>query len=199
MTRGSVSRWKVRQPRITSVKYRLRGFTFVEMTVLIIIIAVLSSMVVPAYTRFLARAEFDKTVQQVLGFLSAARGAAISSGSDCTVAYDPGQGAFIASGGIAVRDTDVPVAIEEKGTSLAGVAVEPLFLNPDVAEADLQAGGGQGGAGSTRNDLPRIVFHEDGSSNGAQITIAAASGYGVRMLVIPATGRVERQDLRDSL
>src|SRR4051794_29344581 len=67
---------------------RRAGFTLIEMVVMIMIIAILSSVAVPAYHRFRARTQFEATVQKTVSLLAWARAAAIESNADAVVRYD---------------------------------------------------------------------------------------------------------------
>ena len=71
------------------------GFTLIEMIVLIIIIAVMSSLAVPTYSRFHASMEFKQSVRSVIGLLQHARQAAIQSNADATLSYDSRSGTFV--------------------------------------------------------------------------------------------------------
>src|SRR2546429_7115710 len=72
-----------------------RAFTLIEMIVLIIIIAVVSSVAVPAYSRFNATAKFQSVVRETMAMLDSARLTAIQSGADVTVQFDAQSATFM--------------------------------------------------------------------------------------------------------
>src|SRR5664279_1966395 len=82
------------------------------MVVIIIIMAVISSVAVPAYARFHQRALFQQGVHQVAELLTWARDAAVQSEGESTVRFD--QQADTLSVTIEMPDTsgDLPTAMQ---------------------------------------------------------------------------------------
>lgn len=168
-----------------------RGFTLIEMIVLIVIMAVLSSLAVPTYNRFKARMEFEAAVQQVVGLFAYARNAAIQNDTDCTLYFDAQSGAFLVTVEQPPMLNDLPTALADAGeaaqtlpeprTVLLGEAIQ--VGNFAVQSSDDPTGTvDQTGAAST------ITFRPDGTSDAAQFTIASAEGFATRLQLIPTTG-----------
>src|SRR5437899_2022414 len=105
------------RPSLKAQHPTLHAFTLIEMLVLIIIIAVLSSVVVPAYARFHEKAKFHQGVQQMVEFLASAREEALKAGSDAVVRFDPQTEALAFSVETQTPNTDVPTAMQTSQTS----------------------------------------------------------------------------------
>src|SRR5687767_13530923 len=71
------------------------GFTLIELVVVIIIMAVLSAVAVPSYTKLRDRSKFDGSVQDVITLYRWARDAAVESGLETTVRFDPSTATFV--------------------------------------------------------------------------------------------------------
>src|SRR5687767_14141264 len=76
--------------------------------------AVLSAVVVPSYTRLLDRSRFDGSVQDVITLYRWARDAAVESGLETTVRFDPQMDTFIAIAEQPHLMTDMPTVMVEQ-------------------------------------------------------------------------------------
>ena len=105
------------------------GFTLIEMLVVIIIMAVMAGMVIPAHARFLAKERFDQAVEQTLSMLASARQQALNTGEDVQVTPDLQNGAWVVqpdTSSTTAQDTDTtpdqtdePVAMSDEDAAEA--------------------------------------------------------------------------------
>lgn len=178
------------------------AFTLIEMIVLIIIIAVLSSVAVPRYARFYARVRFDGTVQKVVSFLAWVREMAREQGADMVVQFDPQTETFTALLQRADDSADMPIALQDaQGTPLPP---EPrtLTLDEDVTVAEFAVydrSTSIGTLNSPGNGRNQIRFHEDGSADAARLLLRSMDGYETLLEIVPLTGRVVVADEEASL
>lgn len=169
-----------------------RGFTLIEMIVLIMIMAVVSSIAVPTYARFHAKAKFDHTVQELVGSFAWARDTAIQTGSDATVRYDPQTGVFAITVDQPSVTMDAPAALQSAQDVIQTADFNHVtVLGEDVIVTDIAVGGqsqnNQGG-GQTRTQAGEFSFHEDGSCDGARMVVRSQDGYSSLIEVLPLTG-----------
>jgi Tfp pilus assembly protein FimT len=171
------------------------------MLVLIIIMAVISSVAVPAYSRFYAHAKFLQSVQQVSSLLTWARDAAMQSEGESTVRFDPQTAAFTVT--VETPDTsgDQPAAVQDS-TEPPALQSEShaTTLGENVTVADfsvLDPLAGSNQTTSARTQGPELRFHEDGSADAARLVLASAEGYHALLEVVPTTGRVVVTDANE--
>lgn len=169
---------------------RQAGFTLIEMVVLIIIMATASAIIVPAYGRMLAKAQYERTVAAVIGLLAWARTQAAESGAPCTVTFDAQSGTLAAVAAAPPSAEDLPTALQETEAPPTSLPARPFEFPETVTIADFEVGGGHASGSPLQRDVsPELVFREDGTTDGAILTIVAADGYRDTIEVSPATGR----------
>jgi len=169
------------------------GFTLVEMVVIIIIMAVMSGVAVPAYSRFQERVEFDGRVGQIVGFLSQARAQAIDLGMQIEVRFDPQTETFAASGTATVLDGDIPTDLSSTTDAAAVEYYRVLTIPPDYRVADMQVFGPEALTTSTsgRSDVV-IYFREDGTCDGLRFTLIRDATRDAETITLwPTTGAVD--------
>ncbi len=175
-----------------------RGFTLIEMVVVIFIIAIVSSVVVPAYSHMVAKARFQKSVQEVVGLLTWARNAAKQAGADSSVKFDAQSGAFAVTVESAGQVADVPTALQQtqtqEGTETQNTRTYKLDEEAIITNFTMYNGGVQETTQSQTSMPNEIRFHEDGSSNGGQFVMTGIDGHSVGINISPLTGRVETID-----
>lgn len=164
------------------------------MIVLIIIIAVISSVAVPAYARYHAWAGFQRSVRETTALLAEARDRAVQASADCRVRFDAQTETFMVTVETLDSNADLPTALQE---SPDAAPPEPrLFrLGEDIAVADFQvyrpSSASASGPGSAAIEFH---FYEDGRSDGARFALLSQDGYRALVEVSPATGRVTVRD-----
>jgi prepilin-type N-terminal cleavage/methylation domain-containing protein len=180
--------------------HRRRAFTLVELMVVILMIAVMASVLVPAYNRFYAKSQFENTARQVQDIFAFAREQAIVRDTTVTVAYDAQNHAFLAQVAPPHPQTDLPVALvatdsPNGGATQSGESQKSYQLDPDVnlgaftvSSGPSSASGTAGGGGN------HLHFLSDGTVEGAMLTITSADGYSAQFQLWPATGRMTRMD-----
>ena len=172
------------------------AFTLIEMLVLIIIIAVLCSVAVPAYARFHSKVKFQQAVQETVNVLAWARDQAIQSGADSTVRFDAQTATFHVAIETPASPTDSPTAMEESGEqSAAPSPSRMLALSDDVAVTDFVVYSPAVGAlDSGMGAQHEIRFHEDGNCDGARFLLRGTGNYAEVIEISPTSGRVTARD-----
>ena len=163
---------------------RRSGFTLIELLVLIVIIAVMSSTIVPAYSRYLAHARFDGQVRSIQEIAAYAHEQAVATDSTVTMTYDP-QSATFTVVTPPVSHSDLPTALAGVDSSLNDISYPPrrLQISPEYA---LRQSAGDSRSGSSTN----IRFRGDGTCDGAMITLSSASGYTAQLTLQASTSRL---------
>ncbi len=169
-----------------------RGFTLIEMLVLIIIMVVLSTAVVPVYSRLRDRSAFDAYMGDLTGFFSQMRAVAVEEGCDVRVTYDPQSDTFSAVAETGDISGDVPTSFAAAGEGAPTVFERVFSLPADFAISDLEVFGPEvylnasGAAGASV-----IVFREDGTCDGLRFTVVRDTGASATVTLWPSTGLVE--------
>ncbi len=177
---------------------RLRpAFTLIELMVVILLVAVMASIIVPAYSRFYAKAQFDNAARQVQDIFAYAHEQAILHDTSVTVSYDQQSHSFVAmvSPPTAQRGADLPVALSggdspDATVSQSGETTHHYQLDDSVTVGNFTVSGGSGGPGGGS----QLHFQSDGSVEGATLTLLNVDGFQAQFQVWPATGRMTRQD-----
>lgn len=175
-----------------------RAFTLIELMVVILMIAVMAGVVVPAYSRYYARAQFESTARQVQDIFAFAREQAIVRDTTVTVSYDPQSHAFLAQVTASQPQTDLPVSlagtVNPDGSSARGGETQKSYrLNPDVnVGAFSVSSSSNNGAGSGGGN--QLHFLSDGTVEGATLAITSTDGSAAQYQLWPATGRLTRMD-----
>src|SRR5689334_7855761 len=121
------------------------GFTLIELLVVILIMAVMVSVVVPSYGRFLQKTRFDTTRMEIVDLLAWAREQAVSRDTTATLAFDPQSETFVVTVTPPPPQADMPVALtqtQQDQDVINALAVEPraVHLQQEYAVTDFQSG-----------------------------------------------------------
>lgn len=143
-----------------------RGFTLVELLVVLAIGALLTALVPIAYDRLREAAQYRQTLRSIVTDMRTARSRAMSEGAEIRFVVDLAQRRY----GIDGRPMqDVPASIQLKAT---------------VASIELAPG-----------DMAAIRFLPAGGATGGAIDVVRASGAGVRLSVDWLSGQVSQGPL----
>ena len=180
------------------------GFTLIEMVVVIIIVAVMAGVLVPAYGRFYSRAKFDATVRDVQDVFAYAREQALAKDAPVTLMFDPGSETFAVNVTAPPPPTDQPLAFPDVKTDSASVPEthvtqlgSSMAINGFSATDTGQNSGGSAGMGSNRAGRGSTIVHfrPDGTSDGAELTLLGAeNGYMAHMTLNPGNARLTLDD-----
>jgi prepilin-type N-terminal cleavage/methylation domain-containing protein len=179
----------------------VRGFTLIEMIVLIIIIAIVTSIAVPSYSHFLAHTRFNSSVQEVMSLMAFARDSSVQSGRDTIVRFDHSSETFEVAVDTPDPSPDLPTALQDQNAEVQQV-IPPrtATLGEDVGVVDFQVfskGMAQGNSNSQNSQSSAnstLRFHQDGSSDAANFTIAGQEGFRADIEISPLTGRARIRD-----
>jgi general secretion pathway protein H len=141
-----------------------RGFTLIELMVVIALMAMVAALLPFAYGRLHESAQYRDTVRAVLTDLRAARYQAMSEGREVRFAVNLAERRFGVEGGPPHE------------------APEPLELRAEMAAEESVPGG----------ELA-IRFLPRGGASGGSVDVIRPSGSGVRLRVDWFTGRIEQE------
>lgn len=176
-----------------------RAFTLVELMVVILMIAVMAGVVVPAYNHYFAKAQFEGTARQVQDIFAFAREQAILRDTTVTVSYDPQNHAFLAQVAPSQPQTDLPVAlantVNPDGTATQSGETQKAFqLNSEVNVASFSVSSNPNATTAPSGNGNQLHFLADGTVEGAMLALTSADGYTAQYQLWPATGRLTRLD-----
>lgn len=169
-----------------------RGFTLIELVVVIIIMAVLSAIAVPSYTRLHARAKFDGGVQEVISLFRWAREMAVESGFETTVRFDQQSATFIATVQQMEPLMDAPTAVLEQQEREEQPITPPRIyeIGEDLAVADFQSYRESSTLESRQSFEDTLVrFLHDGSCDGARFVLVSSEGHRAIVEIAAPTGK----------
>jgi general secretion pathway protein H len=138
------------------------GFTFVELIVVLVILAALTALVAPSFSRTIASARLHSAASDVRTSLARGRALAVVAAKERTVAFDLSRGEF-------------------------GVDNEAVRLLPGT----IRLGAVLPGEERQERGSVRVRFFPDGSGEEAEISVTAEDGGTLRVTVDPLTGLSE--------
>jgi type II secretion system protein H len=141
---------------------RNKGFTFVELIVVLAILAGLAALVAPSFSRTVASARLRTAASDVRASLARGRALAVAAAKERTVAFDLSRGEF-------------------------GVDNEAVRLLPET----IRLGAVLPGEERKEQGNVRVRFFPDGSGDEAEISVTAEDGGTLRVTVDPLTGLSE--------
>lgn len=176
-----------------------RAFTLIELLVVIIIIAVMTSILVPAYGRYLEKARFDSVIHEVQDAFAYAREKAVANDTTVMLSYDPQSETFIATVTPPPPPTDQPTALltGPNGEAVTDTGVETPYtvqLDPQYTITNFTTGaqtsGNNAGPNTRQGNAPQINFKGDGTCDGAAFTLTSSAGRSASFTLLPASGRL---------
>lgn len=169
-----------------------KGFTLIEMIVLIIIMAVLSATAVPAYSRLRDRAVFQVRVNQLVSFLANARAQAIDLKTRVEMRFDPQTDTFTVRGESAFDSADMPTDLAESAESATVLYERSLTLPDDYRIVDYTVFGPEAVFGNLASSQETVTyFREDGTCDGVRFMLVRNTGDAAVVTLWPTTGTVD--------
>jgi general secretion pathway protein H len=141
---------------------RSEGFTFVELIVVLVILAAAAALVAPSVSRTIVSARLRSAASDVRTSLARGRALAVAGAEERAVAFDLSRGEF-------------------------GVDNEAVRLLPDT----IRLGAVLSGEDRKEQGDVRVRFFPDGSGDEAEISVTAEDGGTLRVTVDPLTGLSE--------
>ena len=176
-----------RSPALASLR---QGFTLIEILIVIVIIAVMSAVVVPAFANLWERSRFDSECANARALFAWARQQAVERDTTVSIHFDAASQTFTASLTPTPSPTDQPSVLANQTLEDNGLAVTRSFqLNSDFKILGVHVESGlSGNAGESSVGAPTdILFRGDGTVNSAEFVIL--SRFGERHFSLsPATG-----------
>lgn len=183
------------------------AFTLIELVVVIIIIAVASAVLTPAYSRYLSHAQFDEKAEQVRNLFAWARQQALETGTQCTISLDDGGRSITATSQPGSQISDLPAVDANTTGSASALNQQTQTLPPVKRSVDLSKGytmpqfmveqesqfvsqpPSNGGPPQT-SSASQIAFYTDGTSDYATVSLSGASGFRSQWTLWPPTGEL---------
>lgn len=142
---------------------RNKGFTLVELIVVLVILAALTALVAPSFSRTIVSARLRGSAAEVRSTLARARALAVAGGRERFVVFDLEKGEYGLDNDATRRGFPDPVRLS--GVRLAG---EPMERGDAV-----------------------VRFFPDGTAEEAEVSVAGGDGGTLRVTVEPLTGIAE--------
>jgi len=165
-----------------------RGFTLVELIVVIMVIMLVVAVAVPSFFRFQHAAQFQSVVRRSLGLLGEARGLALSTEHEVVVFHDVDANALRLMVEPAATDQEVdPGGPRPPADERATRDIRVVPLPPDVS---IRVGTVDEAA------EPALRFYPDGRAEPGTLFLGQEGSFPVLLTVNPRTGRVRVQEGR---
>ena len=161
---------------------RNRGFSLVEMVIVLVLIALSVALVTPSLSRFSKRVELKTSAQKVSGILRFFRSEAVQKGKVFQVLFDPALRVVT----VRALEGDDP---EEEGKEKAKIQEKRYFLPSGIQMREIKIPSPE-----FPSELPTIEFYPHGGSNGGIILLERQGEKGYRIQVHFLTGMVEIGD-----
>ena len=168
---------------------RSRGFTFLEVIIVVMIIAGLAGVTIPKLTGSFRRGRITKDVREMISTLRQARNIAVLRGSGVELVFDPENGVYLLDlidfdmSGLPLDDEGVDIEDEMERLGLSEEVFrihkldKKLFFSLVHASAPL-----------SHEELPRVIYYPDGSATAAWVGIQDDYGKALGIQVYRTTG-----------
>lgn len=164
---------------------RNRGFSLVELVIVLVLISLSIALVTPSLSRFSRQVELKTAAQKISGILRYIRSESIQKGKVYQVQVDP------ASREVRVQALEE----EEKGEGEKGVEGQQVFRKSYSLPAGVQMREIKISSSEFPSDLPAFEFYPNGGSNGGSIIVEGKDQKGYRIKVHFLTGMVEIEEI----
>lgn len=156
-----------------------RGFTLVELVIVLVLISLTVALVTPSLSRFAKRVELKTAAQKVSGILRYFRSESIHKGKVYQVQFDSD-----------LREVRVQ-ALEEEGEGEKAEEVARVLKKSYSLPSGIQMKEVKIPSAEFPSDVPAIEFYPNGGSNGGSVILEAEDQKGYRIRVRFLTGIVE--------
>ncbi len=156
-----------------------RGFTLIEMVVVLVLISLSISLVVPSLSRIAKTVELRATVKKISAILRYYRSEAVQTGQTQQVLFNPD----LREVRIQAIDINGPEGEKEKREELT--PIKKFILPEGIQMKELNIPASQQSA-----DFPTIEFYPNGGSNGGSLLLDRQDHKGYRIKVNFLTGMV---------
>ena len=156
-----------------------KGFTLLELAVVLVIVAILAAGVVPALLRAMTRTHLRSSAWQVASQLSFARAHAVNKQLLCRVRFDPDELAFLA---------EVEQDPEETPGEFAAIevpAMDHVALPEDFVDVQMQTV-----SMTTPQSTEVVYFQPNGRTDGVDVFLESLDDMAFTVSVSPNTGQV---------
>ena len=164
---------------------RNRGFTLIELVIVLVVISLSVALVTPSLSRFSRRVEIKASAQKISGILRYFRSESVQRGRVYQVLFDTD-----------LREVRVQALEEdEKGEGEKSPGEQRFFKKSYSLPEGIQMKEFKIPSPEFQSDLPTIEFYPNGSSNGGSILVDAQDQKGFRIKVHFLTGIVEIEEV----
>jgi prepilin-type N-terminal cleavage/methylation domain-containing protein len=162
-----------------------RGFSLIELVVVMVLISLSIALVAPSFSRFSKRVELKTTAQRISGILRYFRSESIQSGKVYQILLDP-----------VLREVNIQVLEgEEEGATERQKDGQKFSKRSYPLPAGIQMKEFNIPAPEYPSDLPTIEFYPNGATNGGSFILEAQDQRGYRIKVYFLTGIVEIEEI----
>jgi prepilin-type N-terminal cleavage/methylation domain-containing protein len=162
---------------------KTRGFTLIEVVIVLILISLSAALVIPGFARFAKSVELRATAKKVSGLMRHYRNEAVQRGRVYQVLFD-----------FNLREIRVQSVEMVKGSEPNEEVEEMRFQQRYPMPVDIQVKEMKISASLYVSDYPAIEFYPNGSSNGGSFILDLQNSRGYWIRVHFLTGIVEVKD-----
>ncbi len=159
-----------------------RGFSLIELVIVLVVIGVSAALVTPSLSRFAERIELKTAAKTVSGILRYFRSESIQKGKVYQVLFDSNL-------------REVRVQAMEEGSEGEGKKEEKAVKKTYTLPSGVQMKEFKISDPEFSSDFPAIEFYPNGSSNGGSMILDGRDQKGYRIKVHFLTGIVEIEEV----